>query len=122
MDEVLPWDHLSVGVNKQFMIDEYQHSLQGAVVNNCREHCFSCGIITQFKGERRQAQELLGGDGTWGCPSFGRDAARQPVSPAPVPLYFNDEMSPEITGQFDHRVPQRRGRYEQTNPAHRASA
>jgi len=26
----------------------------------------------------------------------------------PIPLYFNDEMSPGRMGQFDHRVPQRR--------------
>ena len=109
VEEALPWDHLSVGVTKQFMVDEYRNSLQGAVVDDCREHCFSCGIITQFKDQRREAQTLVGGDGTWGCPSFGRGAERQPVSPVPVPLYFNDDMSPGKVGQFDHRVPQRRG-------------
>jgi len=86
VEETLPWDHISVGVHKQFLIDEYRHALQGAVVEDCRQHCYSCGIITQFKGERRAAQTLLGGDGGWGCPSFGRDAARQPVSLRPVPL------------------------------------
>lgn len=108
VEETLPWDHLSVGVKKEFMVAEYLHSLKGAVVDDCRDHCFSCGIITQFKDERRQAQTLLGGDGGWGCPSFGRQAARQAVSPVSVPLYFNDEMSPDLVGQFDHRVPQRR--------------
>ncbi len=107
LEEPLPWDHLSVGVKKDFMIAEYLHSLQGAVVDDCRDHCFSCGIITQFKDERRQAQTELGGDGGWGCPTFGRGAERQPVSPVPVPLYFSDEMSPGQMGQFAERVPQR---------------
>ena len=108
LDETLPWDHLSVGVKKEFMVQEYLHSLQGAVVDDCRDHCFSCGIITQFKEQRREAQALVGGDGSWGCPSFGQNSDRQPVSPVPVPLYFNDEMSPELVGQFAERVPQRR--------------
>ncbi|NOX60480.1 MAG: TIGR03960 family B12-binding radical SAM protein [Chloroflexi bacterium] len=115
IDEVLPWDHLNVGVKKAFLIQEYLHSQQGAVVDDCREHCYSCGIITLFKKERREAQQTLGGDGNWGCPAFGRGAERQPVSPVPVPLYFNDEMSPDKVGEFDHRVPQRRQRFEALN-------
>lgn len=110
LDEALPWDHLSVGVKKQFLIDDYLLSQQGGVVDDCREHCFSCGIITQFKEQRREAQTLIAGDGGWGCPSFGRGAERQPVSPMPVPLYFNDEMGAGRVGQFDHRVPQRQDR------------
>ncbi|MCP4168116.1 MAG: TIGR03960 family B12-binding radical SAM protein [Chloroflexi bacterium] len=110
--EILPWEHLSVGVDKQFMADEYQNSLQGAVIDDCREHCFSCGIITQFKEQRRQSQQLLGNGGNWGCPAFGRDAERQPVSRTIVPLYFNDEMSPDLVGQFAERLPQRRPRHK----------
>jgi radical SAM family uncharacterized protein len=107
VEETLPWDHLSVGVKKDFLAAEWLHSLQGAVVDDCREHCFSCGIITQFKDERREAQTLLGGDGGWGCPSFGREAQRQPVSPGPVPLYFSEEMNPSLAGGSTVRVPQR---------------
>lgn len=103
LDEVLPWDHISAGVKKQFLIDEYLHAYEGAVIDDCREHCFSCGILGYFKEQRRAAP-----DEAWGCPSLGRGKARQPVSIAPIPLYFNDEMAPGKTGQFDHRVPQRR--------------
>ncbi len=110
--EILPWEHLSVGVDKQFMVEEYKNSLQGAVIDDCREHCFSCGIITQFKEQRRQSQQLLGNDGNWGCPAFGRDAERQPVSRTIVPLYFNDEMSPDLAGQFAEHLPQRRVRHK----------
>lgn len=103
LDEVLPWDHISAGVKKQFLIDEYLHAYEGAVIDDCREHCFSCGILGYFKEQRRAAP-----DEAWGCPSLGRGKARQPVSIAPIPLYFNDEMAPGKTGQFDHRVPQRK--------------
>jgi radical SAM family uncharacterized protein len=103
LDEVLPWDHISAGVKKEFLAQEYVHSLQGGVVDDCREHCFSCGILGYFKEQRREAS-----DATWGCPPLGRGKARQPVSVTPIPLYFNDEMTPELHGQFDERVPQRR--------------
>ncbi len=103
VDEILPWDHISAGLKKQFLADEYRHAYQGAVVDDCREHCFSCGILGNFREERRQVA-----DDAWACPSFGRGKERQPVDITPIPLYFNDEMSPEKVGAFDHRVPQRR--------------
>ncbi|MFN3980923.1 MAG: TIGR03960 family B12-binding radical SAM protein [Caldilinea sp.] len=103
LDEVLPWDHISAGLKKQFLVDEYIHTYEGAVIDDCREHCFSCGILGYFKEQRRDAP-----DAAWGCPSLGRGKARQPVSIKPIPLYFNDDMSPDKVGQFDERVPQRR--------------
>jgi hypothetical protein len=39
---------------------------------------------------------------------LGRNKERQPVDITPIPLYFNDDMSPDLQGQFDERVPQRR--------------
>jgi len=103
VDEVLPWDHISVGLKKEFLVQEYIHTYEGGVVDDCREHCFSCGILGQFKEQRRDAP-----DDAWACPPLGRDKQRQPVDITPIPLYFSDEMSPDKTGQFDHRVPQRR--------------
>lgn len=103
LDEVLPWEHISAGLKKKFLMDEYIHTYQGGVVDDCREHCFSCGILGNFKEQRRDAP-----DQAWCCPPLGKDKDRQPVSISPIPLYFNDEMSPEINGQFTERVPQRR--------------
>ncbi|MCB0061366.1 MAG: TIGR03960 family B12-binding radical SAM protein [Caldilineaceae bacterium] len=102
-DEVLPWEHISAGLKKQFLVQEYIHTYQGGVVDDCREHCFSCGILGYFKEQRRDAE-----DKAWCCPPLGRNKERQPVDIVPVPLYFNDEMSPDKTGQFTERVPQRR--------------
>lgn len=103
VDEVLPWDHISAGLQKQFLVQEYVHTYQGGVVDDCREHCFSCGILGYFKEQRRDAP-----DAAWACPPLGRDKQRQPVDITPIPLYFNDDMSPDLHGQFDARVPQRR--------------
>ncbi len=103
LDEILPWEHISAGLKKEFLAQEYRHTYQGGVVDDCREHCFSCGILGYFKEQRREAP-----DPAWGCPPLGRGKKRQPVDIVPVPLYFNDEMSPDRQGQFDHRVPQRR--------------
>lgn len=103
VDEILPWDHISAGLKKEFLTQEYIHTYQGGVVDDCREHCFSCGILGYFKEQRREAP-----DEAWGCPALGRGKQRQPVDITPIPLYFNDQMSPDRQGQFDHRVPQRR--------------
>jgi len=101
--EVLPWEHISAGLQKKFLVQEYIHTYQGGVVDDCREHCFSCGILGYFKEQRRVAE-----DAAWCCPPLGNGKERQPVDITPIPLYFNDEMSPDKVGQFVERVPQRR--------------
>lgn len=102
-DEILPWDHISAGLQKKFLVDEYIHTYQGGVVDDCREHCFSCGILGYFKEQRRDTA-----DDAWACPPLGKDKTRQPVDIVPIPLYFNDDMSPDLVGQFNERIPQRR--------------
>ncbi len=102
IDEVLPWDFISAGVSKEFLTLDYMNSLKGAVVDDCREHCYSCGILGLFKHYRRNVP-----DGAWGCPALGRGKERQPVDITPVPLYVNAEMTPELAAQYGPRVPQR---------------
>jgi len=48
LDEVLPWDHIDVGVRKRFLIEEYQRSLRGETTIDCREGCVGCGISDVF--------------------------------------------------------------------------
>jgi radical SAM family uncharacterized protein len=104
-DEILPWDFINVGVNRRFLEQEYTNALQGAVIDDCHEHCFSCGILGQFKDARREAA-----DDAWGCPPLGKDKPRQPVSVRPVPLYYNEEMSPELAAAGGPRLAQRAGK------------
>ncbi|MCD6291561.1 MAG: TIGR03960 family B12-binding radical SAM protein [Anaerolineae bacterium] len=102
VDEVLPWDHISTGVKKSFLIEEYEHAFQGAVIEDCRYHCYSCGILTQFRELRRQVP-----DDAWKCPPLGRGKRRQPVDIHPVPLYYNAEMAPDLAAMAPTRVSRR---------------
>ena len=47
-DEVLPWDHISVGVTKDFFIRENERAKLAKTTPNCREKCAGCGV-NQFK-------------------------------------------------------------------------
>jgi radical SAM family uncharacterized protein/radical SAM-linked protein len=43
--EILPWDHLSAGVTKEFLWKEYERALEEALTADCRwDHCSVCGI------------------------------------------------------------------------------
>lgn len=41
--EILPWEHISCGVTKEFLISERENALKGAATPNCREACGGCG-------------------------------------------------------------------------------
>ncbi|MDR1209380.1 MAG: TIGR03960 family B12-binding radical SAM protein [Clostridiales bacterium] len=41
--EILPWDHISVGVSKDFLIEEAERARRGETTPNCRERCSGCG-------------------------------------------------------------------------------
>lgn len=43
LDEVLPWDHIDVGVTKSFFKREYAKSQKAETTPNCREKCAGCG-------------------------------------------------------------------------------
>ncbi len=46
-DEVLPWDHISCGVSRDFLLSEYKKGLAGEVTPDCREAgCRACGACT----------------------------------------------------------------------------
>lgn len=42
-DEILPWDHISIGVSKQYMINERKRAEMAVTTPNCREECSHCG-------------------------------------------------------------------------------
>lgn len=43
-EEVLPWDHLDVGVEKAFLIEEHKKALRGEKTTDCRQACVGCGV------------------------------------------------------------------------------
>ncbi len=49
LDEILPWDHISIGVTKGFLKKEYEKALQEQTTSHCRLQCEHCGAMI-FKG------------------------------------------------------------------------
>ena len=63
LDEVLPWDHINIGVSKSFLSKDYQWSQQGKLRPDCREHCYACGILPTFAEQRKNVPAE-----SWKCP------------------------------------------------------
>jgi radical SAM family uncharacterized protein len=74
-DEVFPWDHISSGVRKKYLFDDFRRSLEGEIRIDCREHCFACGILPHFAQMRRENP----GD-TWKCPEVKSPASNEKFS------------------------------------------
>jgi len=54
-DETFPWEVISTGVRKEFLLNEYRRSQAGETLPDCREHCHACGIPAQIcKSANRQ--------------------------------------------------------------------
>jgi len=49
-DEVFPWDHIDVGVTKEFLIRENELAKQDKVTEDCRHGCKGCGVNTNDIG------------------------------------------------------------------------
>ncbi len=45
-DEVFPWDHIDVGVSKQFLIKENKNAYGETITPNCRVSCTGCGAAS----------------------------------------------------------------------------
>ena len=49
-EEILPWDHIDIGVSKAFLMNENEKAKRGEPTANCREKCAGCGVIPSFGG------------------------------------------------------------------------
>lgn len=43
-EEILPWDHIDIGVTKKFFIRENEKAKNAQTTPNCREKCAGCGV------------------------------------------------------------------------------
>ncbi len=60
-DEPFPWDHLSSGVSRQYLLKEYRLGLAGEVSDDCRSAgCLSCGVCTPEQMENIPALRKTG--------------------------------------------------------------
>lgn len=49
-EEVLPWDHLDMGVTKRFLLKERERAFQGVLTPDCREgRCTGCEVCGRFE-------------------------------------------------------------------------
>ncbi len=56
--EVLPWDHLHAGVDKDFLWREYENALRGEITPDCRfDVCSDCGACSPPGARLRLAEE-----------------------------------------------------------------
>lgn len=50
--EVLPWDHLDAGLDRDWLWDDWQDSQSGEAVDDCRwSPCYDCGVCPQLGTE-----------------------------------------------------------------------
>lgn len=61
--ELLPWDHISTSVRKQFMAQDFARSQESQTLEDCRHSCYACGVLPTFADQRREHP----GE-SWGCP------------------------------------------------------
>jgi radical SAM family uncharacterized protein len=59
LDEVFPWEVVSTGVLRRFLLREYQRSQRGDTLVDCREQCHACGILGAYGDDWSDE---------WGCP------------------------------------------------------
>ena len=58
-DEVLPWDHLDVGLDRDWLWDEWQAALQAQDLADCRwAGCYNCGVCTTLGTATQLAADL----------------------------------------------------------------
>lgn len=51
-EEVLTWDHLDSGLDRDWLWDDWQDALDGEAVNDCRWNpCYDCGVCPQMGTE-----------------------------------------------------------------------
>ncbi len=74
VDEVFPWDHISPGVKKSYLLEEYRNSQQGVLRGDCRKQCYACGILPIFNDSRRSNPGEY-----WKCPEVARASVSTPV-------------------------------------------
>ncbi|MFZ7101840.1 MAG: TIGR03960 family B12-binding radical SAM protein [Peptococcaceae bacterium] len=48
-EDILPWEHIEMGVKKSYLIQEHRKAMEAAVTGDCRfKHCTLCGVCQDF--------------------------------------------------------------------------
>ncbi|HVE46613.1 MAG TPA: TIGR03960 family B12-binding radical SAM protein [Acidimicrobiales bacterium] len=85
-DEVLPWDHVSAGLHKDFLWQDWQEALRAGAVEDCRwTPCYDCGACTGFGIEHVVAATTPPAGGSQGT---GQDLGVGAFPGGSVPVQF----------------------------------
>lgn len=49
LEETLPWDFIDIGVEKDWLIQEYEDALKNTTKPSCESGCVNCGVCKNFK-------------------------------------------------------------------------
>jgi hypothetical protein len=72
--EALPWDHVSAGLHRDFLYEQWEASLEEAGLEDCRwTPCYDCGACTDAGLEHVVASPVPPAGGSQGT---GQDLAR----------------------------------------------
>ncbi|MFN8103455.1 MAG: TIGR03960 family B12-binding radical SAM protein [Acidimicrobiia bacterium] len=82
--EVFPWEHVGVGLRREFLWDEWREALDMNVLEDCRwTPCYDCGVCTDYGIEHLVASASPPAGGSQGTgqrlPEAGLPGAGKPV-------------------------------------------
>jgi hypothetical protein len=83
-DEVLPWDHISAGLHKDFLWQDWRDALDGLGLEDCRwTPCYDCGACTGYGIEHVVASATPPAGGSQGTGQDLRRGGEVPVALRP---------------------------------------
>ena len=82
--EILPWEHISAGLHKDFLWDDWQAALAESGVEDCRwTPCYDCGVCTGYGIEHVVASPVPPAGGSQGT---GQDLSKGGIVPVRLEL------------------------------------
>ena len=92
-DEVLPWDHLSAGLHKDFLWQDWRDALEAVGLEDCRwTPCYDCGACTGYGIEHVVASAVPPAGGSQGT---GQDLSTGRTVPVMLRTRPSADRSPE---------------------------
>ena len=93
-DEVLPWDHISAGLHKDFLWQDWRDALAEVGLEDCRwTPCYDCGACTGYSVEHVVASAVPPAGGSQGT---GQD--RTKAGEVPVQLMATPSRARQVVG------------------------
>jgi radical SAM family uncharacterized protein len=91
-DEVLPWDHISAGLHKDFLWQDWQDALAEVGLPDCRwTPCYDCGACTGYGIEHVVASAVAPAGGSQGT---GQDLSTGDLWGTSVPVALRSPSKP----------------------------